>query len=64
MTATVISSLDFITSIISGVAVFSILGNLAHQQGVEVEEVVKGGPALAFITFPEALSKLPLPQVQ
>jgi len=63
VTATVISTLDFLTSIISGVAVFSILGNLAHQQGVPVDEVVKDGPSLAFITFPEALSKLPLPQL-
>lgn len=63
ITATVISSLDFLTSIISGVAVFSILGNLAHQQGVPVQDVVSGGPGLAFITFPEALSQLPLPQL-
>ena len=36
ITAATISSLDFLTSIISGLAVFSILGNLAHQQNVEV----------------------------
>ena len=63
ITASVISSLDFLTSIISGVAIFSILGNLAKQQGVAVSEVVNGGPGLAFITLPQALAQLPLPQV-
>jgi len=63
ITAATISSLDFLTSIISGLAVFSILGNLAHQQGVAVADVVAGGPGLAFITFPEALAQLPLPQL-
>merc|ERR1712223_447719 len=63
ITAATISSLDFLTSIISGLAVFSILGNLAHQQNVEVADVVAGGPGLAFITFPEALAQLPLPQL-
>ena len=63
ITAATISSLDFLTSIISGLAVFSILGNLAHQQGVPVADVVAGGPGLAFITFPEALAQLPLPQL-
>jgi SNF family Na+-dependent transporter len=75
ITAAVISSLDFFTSIISGVAVFSILGNLAHQQStfdvatgdplvvVNVSHVVSSGPGLAFVTFPEALAQLPLPQV-
>ena len=28
-----------------------------------VQDVVSGGPGLAFITFPEALSQLPLPQL-
>jgi len=63
ITAATISSLDFLTSIISGLAVFSILGNLAKQQGVPVSEVVSSGSGLAFITFPEALAQLPLPQL-
>lgn len=63
ITAATISSLDFLTSIISGLAVFSILGNLAYQQKVPVADVVAGGPGLAFITFPEALAQLPLPQL-
>merc|ERR1719151_159239 len=63
ITAATISSLDFLPSIISGLAVFSILGNLAYQQKVPVADVVAGGPGLAFITFPEALAQLPLPQL-
>ena len=43
--------------------VFSVLGYLAGQMGVEVEDVAKGGQGLAFVTYPEALASLPLPWV-
>jgi len=54
-----ISSLDFITSIIASVAVFSIMGNMADSAGVEVDKVVKSGQGLAFIAFPEAIGSVP-----
>ena len=57
--AMVISSLDFLTSIIASVAVFSILGSMARAGGVEVSEVVKSGQNLAFIAFPEAIGIVP-----
>jgi len=60
--ASVVSSLDFITSIISSCVVFSILGYLAETTGIEnLDEVTKGGQGLAFIAYPEALARLPLP---
>ncbi|CAG0907930.1 unnamed protein product, partial [Cyprideis torosa] len=38
--------------------IFSILGNLAHETGAErIEDVVQGGAGLAFISYPEAISK-------
>merc|ERR1719192_219098 len=43
ITATVISSLDFITSIIASVLVFSILGAQSEDTGIPVEELVAGG---------------------
>jgi len=61
--AMVISSLDFITSIIASVAIFSIMGNMADSAGVKVDEVVKSGPGLAFIAFPEAIGSVPLWQL-
>ena len=47
------------TSFFAGFVVFSVLGFLALKQGgVPVAEVVKGGPDLAFVTYPLAISKL------
>jgi solute carrier family 6 amino acid transporter-like protein 5/7/9/14 len=33
------------------------LGNLAHELGVEVDQVVKSGTGLAFISYPSAIGK-------
>lgn len=62
--AFVISSLDFATSIIAGIVIFSVLGNMKHVRGLDsISDVVKGGEALAFVVYPEALANLPLPQL-
>nr|KAG5708016.1 hypothetical protein BaRGS_025154 [Batillaria attramentaria] len=50
-------------SIYGGFAIFSVLGYMAHQSGVPVEEVVSSGPGLAYIVYPEAISLMPLPQL-
>ena len=50
---------DLATSFIAGIAVFSTLGAMAMADGTAVESVVDGGPGLAFVTFPYALSRLP-----
>lgn len=47
------------TSLLAGVVTFSILGHLAVEQGVEVANVVKSGPGLVFLTYPEVILKLP-----
>lgn len=48
-------------SIICGILVFSVLGNMAMQQGVGVSEVVSSGVGLAFVTIPKAINSLPAP---
>ncbi|XP_027134652.1 sodium- and chloride-dependent neutral and basic amino acid transporter B(0+) [Larimichthys crocea] len=48
------------TSVFAGFAIFSILGHMAHIYKVPVGEVVKEGFGLAFIAYPDALSKLPI----
>lgn len=54
----IITSVDSLTSILSGCIIFGILGNLAHETGAEdISKVVKGGPGLAFISYPEAIAK-------
>jgi len=47
----------------AGFAVFSVLGYLAQAQGVPVASVVKGGPGLAFVIYPTAMSLMPLAPV-
>ena len=62
--AAIISSLDFVTSLISGVVVFSILGELKRVLNVEnIEDVVRQKQGLAFVTYPEIISRLSVPQL-
>nr|XP_024214624.1 sodium- and chloride-dependent glycine transporter 2-like [Halyomorpha halys] len=61
--ALVVSVMDTVTSIISGIVTFSILGAMAHDLQVPISQVVKEGPGLAFIAYPEALLRLPAPQL-
>ncbi|CAG9621074.1 sodium-dependent transporter [Sutcliffiella rhizosphaerae] len=45
--------------LLAGIGVFSVLGFMALQQGVGVDEVVKGGIALAFMVFPQIINEFP-----
>uniref|UniRef100_A0A6P7GFP8 Transporter n=1 Tax=Diabrotica virgifera virgifera TaxID=50390 RepID=A0A6P7GFP8_DIAVI len=51
------------TSIFAGFVVFSVLGFLSHETGLPLPLVASGGPGLVFVTYPEAISLLPLPQL-
>ncbi|XP_044727458.1 sodium- and chloride-dependent glycine transporter 1-like isoform X2 [Chrysoperla carnea] len=51
------------TSIFAGFVVFSVLGFMSHKTGIPVSTVATSGPGLAFITYPEAISMLPLPHL-
>lgn len=53
---------DLGTSIVCGIAVFSTLGAMAKADNLPIDKVVSGGPGLAFVTFPYALSRLPAGQ--
>ncbi|MDN5305341.1 MAG: neurotransmitter:Na+ symporter, family [Fusobacteriaceae bacterium] len=46
-------------SLLSGIAVFAILGYMAQSQGVDVKDVASAGVGLAFIVFPKAINALP-----
>jgi solute carrier family 6 (neurotransmitter transporter, glycine) member 5/9 len=56
--AMIVSIMDTFTSILGGLTIFAVLGNLSHNMGVKVSEVVKDSMGLAFITYPEAIAKL------
>lgn len=52
------------TSLLAGFTIFGILGNLALESGKDIKDVVKSGWALAFVSYPEAISKFQaVPQV-
>ena len=61
--ALIVTMVDAGVSLLCGVAVFAVLGNLAHEQGVPVDKVVADGPGLVFVVFPHALAQMPYPQV-
>ena len=42
----------------AGLAIFSVLGNMCFLTGLNMEEIAEGGPGLAFVTYPRALSGL------
>ena len=50
-------------SILAGLAIFSVLGNMSLESGVPMESVGRSGPGLAFIVYPRALSGLPFPHL-
>lgn len=62
----IVTTLDTFTSLMGGLTIFAILGNLAHNLGIEdIRTVIKSGTGLAFISYPDAISKFDVvPQVK
>uniref|UniRef100_A0A672KF47 Sodium- and chloride-dependent taurine transporter-like n=1 Tax=Sinocyclocheilus grahami TaxID=75366 RepID=A0A672KF47_SINGR len=56
-----LGGLNSATSFVSGFAIFSVLGFMAQEQGVDIADVAESGPGLAFIAYPKAVSMMPLP---
>ncbi|CAL4086152.1 unnamed protein product, partial [Meganyctiphanes norvegica] len=54
-----ISLTNAFTSLLAGLIVFSTLGNIAQEQGKDIDEVVAQGPGLVFVVYPQALAKFP-----
>lgn len=62
----IVTTLDTFTSLISGITIFGVLGNLAYELNYDdVSQVIgSGGASLAFISYPDAIAKSPfVPQV-
>uniref|UniRef100_A0A4W4EN44 Transporter n=1 Tax=Electrophorus electricus TaxID=8005 RepID=A0A4W4EN44_ELEEL len=55
--------LNSMTSFVAGFAIFSVLGFMADEQGVDISVVAESGPGLAFIAYPRAVSLMPVPQL-
>ncbi|KAL7022830.1 hypothetical protein ACKWTF_012398 [Chironomus riparius] len=61
----IVTTIDTFTSLLAGCCIFGILGHLAHELNVDdISTVVKSGAGLAFISYPDAISKFKtFPQV-
>jgi NSS family neurotransmitter:Na+ symporter len=57
--AVITSVTNCLYSFFAGFAVFSVLGYMAQAKGLPIDKVVKSGPTLAFVVYPEAISRLP-----
>ena len=56
--AMMICGINTFTSFFSATVIFSILGFMAKEKGVEIGDVVKQGPGLAFLVYPEVSLRL------
>ncbi|XP_051158286.1 sodium- and chloride-dependent glycine transporter 1-like [Leptopilina boulardi] len=58
-----VSLANLLTSVFAGFAIFSIMGFLAQQMNIPISEVVQSDTGLAFIAYPEAVVRMPLPNL-
>ncbi|XP_072181826.1 sodium- and chloride-dependent GABA transporter 2-like [Diadema setosum] len=56
----ILAATNSFTSLLGGVAIFSVLGYMSHEQGVPIDQVASKGPGLAFIAYPRAIALMPL----
>ncbi|XP_063428114.1 sodium- and chloride-dependent glycine transporter 2-like [Mytilus trossulus] len=61
--AMILPFVDAFTSIFAGCVIFSTLGYTAAAANLDIDMVVKQGPGIAFVVYPDALATLPFPQI-
>lgn len=55
-----VTGITAFTAMFCGFVIFAVLGVMAEAIGVEVEDVASQGAGLAFIVYPEAVTKMPV----
>ncbi|CRL04725.1 CLUMA_CG017785, isoform A [Clunio marinus] len=58
-----VSSVNFLTSMLVGIFSFATIGNIAYEQNLPINKVIEDGPGLIFIVYPQALARMPAPQL-
>ncbi|CAG2201679.1 GLYT [Mytilus edulis] len=61
--AIIVSVMDCVTSVFAGLVIFAIIGYMAHELNVKLDEVASEGAGLAFVVYPEVVTKLPISQL-
>ncbi|XP_028680227.1 sodium- and chloride-dependent creatine transporter 1 [Erpetoichthys calabaricus] len=61
--AYILAAINSGTSFFAGFVVFSVLGFMAAEQGVDISKVAESGPGLAFIAYPKAVTLMPFAPV-
>ncbi|KAK7945160.1 hypothetical protein WMY93_000888 [Mugilogobius chulae] len=61
--AFMLCALNSLTSLVAGFAIFSVLGFMSHDLGVNISMVAESGPGLAFIAYPRGLAMMPVPHL-
>ncbi|XP_048778053.1 sodium- and chloride-dependent glycine transporter 2-like [Ostrea edulis] len=61
--AIIVSVLDCVTSVFAGLVIFSIIGYMAEVLEQDIEDVATEGAGLAFVAYPDVVTKLPLSQL-
>ncbi|KAG1670920.1 Sodium- and chloride-dependent GABA transporter 2 [Nymphon striatum] len=56
----VVCAVGVATSLLAGTVIFCVLGHMAFVQHKEVKEVVSSGPGLAFLSYPDVITELPI----
>ncbi|GAB0092016.1 Transporter [Sergentomyia squamirostris] len=56
----IVAFCNIATSFFAGLVIFSIIGFLAHELNEDVQNVVDQGAGLAFIVYPEVVTRLPI----
>lgn len=63
MDAIIVSVLDSVTSVFAGLVIFSIIGYMAEVLEQPIKDVATEGAGLAFVAYPDVVTKLPLSQL-
>ncbi|KAL6260242.1 hypothetical protein P5V15_007775 [Pogonomyrmex californicus] len=61
--AILVTCTNLLTSVFAGLVIFSILGFLAREMQMPIQDVVQNAEGLAFIAYPEAVVRMPLPNL-
>ncbi len=50
---------DGLYAIVASIAIFATLGYMAFKTGLPIDKVMKAGPGLAFVVYPQAINLIP-----